>query len=223
MDVFLVPVGPARYELYCEAPIEPPPGRAVHAPATLWRRQVERFRQLLRAAEDERRLRERGEPVASRGIWRWLLRKLAESIAEQRLLWQLRGVSTARLIHPADVTETQALALAREAMQRDFEKHRRWLVIDALIVLLCLPLTVIPGPNVPSLYFTFRAIGHYFSMHGARRGLAAIAWRLDASVELTGVRQALQLDGVDRRARIDDLAAALGLDRLGAFVERAAS
>ena len=223
MDVFLVPVGQDRYELYCEVPVEP------HVPSdgaetgSWWHRQIDRFRRLVAQAEEEHRRRERGERVESRGLWRWVMRKIAELIAEQRLLWHLRGLDAARLAHPADLPQDRALALAREALRRDLEKHRRWVAVDTLIVLVCLPLTVIPGPNVPSLYFTFRAIGHFLSMRGAQRGLTGVAWRMSASIELAAIRQALQLNALDRRARVDDLAAALGLDRLGAFVDRVAS
>jgi hypothetical protein len=222
MDVFLVPVGGDRHELYCEAPVDPlAPANA--AATSWWRRYLERFRQLLAEAEEERRRHERGQPVESRGLWRWIMRKIAESIAEQRLLWHLRTLTAARLVHPADVPRDRARELARGSMQRDYEKHRRWFAINALLMVACLPLTVIPGPNLPSLYFTFRTIGHFFSMRGARRGLDVVTWEMEASTELAAIRQALQLMPADRRARVDDLAAALGLDRLGAFVERVAS
>jgi len=137
-------------------------------------------------------------------------------------LWLLRHLAAATLVHPDDLAAAQALDIARQNFRSDFEKHRRWMVIDALMMLLCLPLTVIPGPNVPLLYFTFRAVGHYFSLRGARRGGRDIEWRLSASSELTSVRAALGLDRPARRARIEQVAAALGLDQLGAFVDRIA-
>ena len=52
-------------------------------------------------------------------------------------------------------------------MRRDLGKHRRWLVIDALLLAVSVPLTLIPGPNVPALYFSFRVVGHFLSMRGA--------------------------------------------------------
>jgi hypothetical protein len=220
MEVFLVPVSQDRHELYCEVPIEPVPDQIAGAPSPWWRRQVDRFRQLLAEAEEERRRRERGQPTASGGVWRWIMRKVAEAIAEQRLLWALRHLTTATLVHPDDVPSTRVLEIARQSFRADFEKHRRWLVIDTLFMLVCLPLTIIPGPNVPSLYFTFRAVGHYFSMRGALRGRSRIEWQLAASTNLTELRQALDLEPAVRRARIEQVAAALGLDRLAAFVDR---
>src|SRR5437867_1933445 len=113
MDIFLVPVGPDRHELYCEAPIEPVAGSTRDGPSSWMRRKMDRFRQLLAEAEHERRLRERGEAEASRGVWRWVMRKIAESIAEQRLLWHLRRVESARLFHPLDVSPALGLEVAR--------------------------------------------------------------------------------------------------------------
>jgi K+-H+ exchange-related protein len=224
MDLFLVPVGQDRHELYCEAPVEPPlAGSPRGRPSGWWRRQVDRFSDLLAQAEEEGRRRDRGEPVESRGLWRWIMRKIAESIAQQRLLWHLRRVDRVHLIHPADVTASRTLELAREALRREYDKHRRWFVIDGAIMVLCLPLTVIPGPNVPSIYFTFRAIGHYLSMRGARRGTTDLLWTTEASAPLASLRQVLQLPGQDRRSQVADIGERLGLDRLSAFVDRLAS
>jgi hypothetical protein len=222
MDVFLVPVGRDRHELYCEVPIEDLAPVSDGAPASWWRRRVDRFKQLLMEAEEERRRREAGHAASGTGAWRWVMRKIAEAVAEQRLLWTLRSMSAADLRHPADLSSAAALDVTRESLRRDYEKHRRWMVIDGLLTLAFLPLTVIPGPNVPSLYFSFRALGHFFSMRGAYRGLHGVTWQPQASVELMSIRQALDLDRGARRARVDELAEPLGLERLGAFVDRVA-
>ena len=223
INVFLVPVGADRHDLYCEIPLEDltPTAEADAAAAPpWWRKRLYRFQHLLAQAEDERRRRELGETVESSGLWRWVMRKIAESVAEQRLLWILRRLSAAALVHPADQSAERALEITRTALRRDFEKHRRWLVIDTLLMVLCLPLTIIPGPNVPSLYFFFRAIGHYLAWRGARSGIGLVAWEPRASTELTEVRAALTLPPAARRQRVDALAAALGLERLGPFVDR---
>jgi hypothetical protein len=221
MDIFMVPVGHDRHELYCEAPIDHVASPAAGQSSWL-RRQVDRFRQLLAEAEEDHRRRERGEPAASGGAWRWIMRKVAEAIAEQRLLWLLRRQSSATIVHPDDIAPAKAVEIARAILRSDYEHHRRWLVIDSLLMVLCLPLTVIPGPNVPSLYFSFRSVGHYLSMTGAARGRSGIDWVLRASTELTSLRQALALARDARRTRVGQIAAALGLDRLEAFVERVA-
>jgi len=225
MNVFLVPIGADRHELYCEVPLDdltPAPDAEGVAPPSRswWRTRLDRFRHLLAEAEDERRRREGGEVVESSGIWRWVMRKIAEAIAEQRLLWTLRHQSAAALVYPSDRSAARALEIARTALQRDFEKHRRWLVVDTTLMLLCLPLTIIPGPNVPSLYFSFRAVGHYFSLRGARRGVRHVAWEPRESSELAEIRAALRLPPAARRTRVEALAIRLGLERLGAFVER---
>src|SRR5215204_6362261 len=108
MDVFVIPVASDRYELYCESgtdadeieqPVEPPES------ATGWRRWKPRvvvarlrarFSQMLQAAE-QRRHQERDEQPQG-----WLARTqermlawIAERIAEQRLLWNLRRQTAA--------------------------------------------------------------------------------------------------------------------------------
>ena len=120
MDVFLVPVAPDRYELYCEEPDEPePPAEDGAAPPGFFRRTTLWFREQL--AEAERARRHGPQPGDAR---RSLLgrararsmRWIAESIAEQRLLWQLRGKDEVLLLYPLDITEEQANKAARETI-----------------------------------------------------------------------------------------------------------
>jgi hypothetical protein len=225
MDVFLVPVSDRRHELYCEVAEPLEPGGAPAGPSTSWwRRQVDRFRTTLQEAEQERLRRERGEATDSRGIGRWIIRKIAEAIAEQRLLWHLRKTTAARLIHPVEMTGESAMALLRQLVGADYAKHRRWLVIDAVIAAITGPLFFfVPGPNVVSWYFAFRAIGHFFSMRGARQGLRGVTWEAKGSSDLTAIRQALTLAPEARREAVERLATSLGLQHLSGFIERVAA
>ena len=90
MDVYLVPVGPQRYELYCEIPDDP--DDEGEAPTGFFRRLVHRFREMIADAERERR---HGAPHGAPRGWAGRVRAktmrwVAESVAEQRLLWHLR-------------------------------------------------------------------------------------------------------------------------------------
>jgi hypothetical protein len=224
VDVFLVPVGPQRHELYCEA-VDPFAAAPADAPPTSWwRKQIDRFRATLHEAEQERVRGERGEAPERQGIGRWLIRKIAEAVAEQRLLWNLRNETAARLVHPDDMPPDAAMAELRAQLGADFAKHRRWCAIDAVITAITGPLFFfVPGPNVVSWYFLFRALGHYFAMRGAQQGMRDIVWEPAGSADLATIRQALTLDPDERRASVQRLSAALGLDHLAAFIERVAA
>ena len=224
MDVFLVPVGDGHDELYCEVAAAEPLGRqSPGVRSTWWTRQVDRFSHALAEAEEERRRQDRGGPEVKPGLWRAILRRISEAVAEQRLLWNLRGADAARLIHADDVSGDRALDVARQSLRRDLEKHRRWLAIDALLMVLCLPLMLIPGPNLPGFYFAFRVVGHYLALRGARQGLDVVAWDVASEPQLTALRGVLGLGADERARRLDEIGAALGLDRLAAFVERVAA
>jgi hypothetical protein len=223
MDVFLVPVGTERYEPYCEVDDDDDddgPAEGGAAKSSWWKRRVARFRELIREAEAERDRRAQGHPAETHGLWSYIVGKIAEAVAEQRLLWTLQKETAIRLNFPDELDGDRALVIARQSVRSDFEKHRRWLVIDTLILLLFLPLTVIPGPNFPALFFTFRAIGHFFSMRGAKRGLDRATWTPVLCRPLSAVRDALALEGAARRARLADVARELSLERLPGFVER---
>ena len=242
MDVFLVPVGPDAYELYCEhvdepdAHLEPdadegePPAgffaRLTHRlnPVRLFGRLKARFHLMLLEAERDRR---RGAVVAHDAGWvtrvnRRTMRWVAESIAEQRLLWNLRRHETATLLFPDDMPSEAADAVMRRQLGRDFEKHRFWLAIDSVLMVLSGLLILVPGPNLIGYYFAFRVVGHFFSVRGAARGLNAVAWTSEASPALTELRDALLLDPAGRLRQAEEIASRLRLDHLATFFQRTA-
>jgi hypothetical protein len=221
MKVFLVPVGSERYDLYCEATGDAEPPDDPAGGSSWWRRQVTRFRRTLAEAEAERHQRERAPGTERRGLWRTAVGKLAETVAEQRLLWRLRRQDAATLVHPL-MPGPAALELARRQLTADRDKHRRWCAIDAGIAAVTAPIALLPGPNVFAYYFMFRALGHYYSLRGAARGLGGVEWTTEASPHLTALGAALSLDPGARQQRIEEISTALGLDRLAAFVNRVA-
>jgi hypothetical protein len=228
MTVFLVPMGSARYQLYVEIPpdadVEGSPAEPHHQ--GWFGRQVQRFKAMMAEAEQERLRRERGDEDRDGGLgrraWRFVLRKIAEFVAEQRLLWHLRHQNAAEVQHPDRMSRQDALAEVRAEFTRDVSRHRRWTIIDGSIAAVTGPLFfLVPGPNILSWYFTFRAIGHLFAWRGAQKGLTSVAWSTRPSPPLSEIDSALGLPTHDRRLRLLEIGETLGLQHLAAFVERA--
>lgn len=218
MDVYLVPSGLAAHELYCETATAVTDGEPA-APASLWQRMSSIFHRVL--AEGERvREAPHDSPASHSRLRRFITRKLAEAVAEQRLLWNLRHETVVRLFHPDDMPSPAALDETRKLVGADRDKHRRWAVIDGLLIVVSAPLALLPGPNVFAYYFIFRTVGHVLSMRGAQQGLSVIRWEPQPSAPLTDLRQAIALDPDSRCPRIDAIGTALGLDRLAPFVEK---
>jgi hypothetical protein len=222
MDVFLVPVAQQRYELYCEVPDEPE-APETEPPRGFFRRMMHRFRETIAEAERDRRLGRRQTPNswASRMKAR-LLRWVAESIAEQRLLWHLRRQQQGTLFYPDDTPEANAVETLRTQLRRDFDKHRKWLAIDSVGFLASGLLMLVPGPNVLAYYFAFRMVGHFLSLRGARQGLSGVTWVYQPSAPLTELRRALDLRPEARDPQVRDIAHRLRLEHLATFFERAA-
>ena len=224
MDVYLVPVGQQRYELYCEVPDEPDQAPA-DEPRGFVRRLLDRFRETIAAAERERHHGpQHGAPQGWIGRMRAKgMRWVAEAIAEQKLLWHLRKQDAACLHFPDDIAEHQAVAILRDQLGRDLKKHRTWLAIDSVLMLVFgVVLFASPGPNVVGYYFAFRVVGHYLSVRGARRGLDGVAWRNEPSEPLSELRRVLALDPDQREPRVHAVAAMLRLEHLVTFFERSA-
>jgi hypothetical protein len=223
MQVFLIPVGPDRYEPYCEvddAAIAPGDAPAARGFVKQW---WSRFQEMLHAAERAERERDMADGNRSFGgrLSDKLLGWVAEKVAEQRLLWHLRTQESATLVHPSDLDPTRAQAILRAQLQRDADRHRRWLFIDGALTAVTGPLFFfVPGPNLIAYYFAFRTVGHLLSYRGARHGLDRVQWSDRPSAELTQLRRVGSLPPAQRETQVRAVAAALRLERLAVFLER---
>ncbi|MDA1307542.1 MAG: hypothetical protein O2917_09805 [Acidobacteria bacterium] len=231
MKVYLVPVQPAgrkgtpEFAMYCEPGPEAVDPEVVGEDMPkrgLFARLARSFRDALAEGEAERRRQEAGQPDTAGGgkFSRLLKKKLADSVAEHRLLWALRHQTSAQLVHPDVVSADRVLAWARGEFKRDFNKHLFWCVVDGVLVAASAVIAPIPGPNLIAYYLIFRLVSHYLSLVGARRGLRADLWTTEPSRALTTIGAALTLAPADRDAKVDEAARALGLERLTTFVSR---
>jgi hypothetical protein len=224
MDVYVIPVAPDRYELYCEhegaeADVigdEPPKGRFAKLYAS--------FKETLARVEQERLS---GEPRVHDKPRSWTERLkdrslcwVAEKIAEQRLLWRLRNESELVLHYPDDIQAEAAITNARAELQREADRHMKWVVIDGLLFVGSGVFFFVPGPNLIAYYFGFRLVGHYLSQRGAKHGLTEVRWQSCACPPLSRLRRVLALEPHDREREVHEVASALHLPHLAKFFER---
>lgn len=226
MEVYLVPIGRGRHALYCEPgddprPVADGPHRGV------WRRLSDSFSAVIATVEREHGAQAPGRAAdAAAGWWPRLrarvLAWVAEKIAEQRLLWRLRGKAQVSAKVPDGLDAEHALAAIRGNLSAEFDRHRLWMAVDAVGGLLSAALMFIPGPNVIGYYFAFRIVGHFLSLRGARHGLTAVRWNLEPSPLLAELSGADSLPADEREARVQRVAERLGLPRFPRFYRRTA-
>jgi hypothetical protein len=215
--VFLVPLGGQRYELYCErhhtGPDEEPAGGGWFAGLR------QKFSTMLKQAEE-------GEEAAppSAGLLARLQARMmawvAERVAEQRLLWNLRGRDAAIVTHPDDLPFEQVLEIVRQSLRADHRRHMRWLIVDTVLFIGSGIFFFIPGPNVIAYFFAFRLVGHWLSMRGAAQGRDKVSWTGRPSSAMTALRAAVARPAHERTRAIEPLARELGLLKLAVFVDR---
>ena len=228
VDVYLVPIGPTLYELYCES-VEAGQTDAEADDVAGRGGWYARFRQMMAEAQEARRTRRLSTLPADPSERRsWLIRLrnviigwVAEAIVDWRMLWHLRGRSTVTLLHPDDLEPDDAVAVARAGLQRDADRHVRRLVGSSIAAAILGPLLFfVPGPNLIAYYFVFLAVGHLLAWRGARHGLTGVRWRPAPSAPLTELRGILKDDPERRATHLRDISERLKLDHLAPFVER---
>jgi hypothetical protein len=226
MDVYLVPVGPERYELYCESADEAPVEQQAASGGRL-RWFQERFGQVLAAVEREyerewvrRSQRRHHHDAFFRRLRARVIRWVAERVAEQRLLWRLRGQVEVRAYYPSNLRDDGALRVIRNSLSTDSDRHSRWLVFDGVCLLLSGLLAPFPGPNMLAYYFTFRVVGHFLAIRGARQGLRTVVWRLQPSAALGRLCDLRAVPPAERLEHVRGIERELGLTRLARFFER---
>jgi hypothetical protein len=216
MNVLLLQIGHQRWEIYTEPPeeelAEPSPEagrfrRWAHTAATHWRALVDRAR----CNEGETWFaRQRDQMVV----------RLAETIANERMLWALGKAESATLLYPSSLSPESAHATRDRVLANCRRHHGWWLAIDGVLFVVSGLLALVPGPNAIAYYLAFRLIGHWQSWTGARRASRDVQWALvpdDGLAELAALA-AMSRDA--RRARVDAIARRLHLHRLTAFFER---
>jgi hypothetical protein len=219
MNVYLLPIGRQRFDIYSEPAEEthvPPASDAgwirrwIHAGAVQWHALVDTAR---------------GGASTGR-IARWrdqIVCHLAESIAEQRTLWALAREAGATLLFPATMKPAAARASLDRVLMSARRHHGFWLIVDVPLFIGSAVLTPIPGPNVIAYYFAFRAVGHLLSWRGARQGLLRTVWYLEADRHLAELASLVETPHAQREARVHAIAEQLNLRRLSAFFQRVAA
>ncbi len=224
MDVYVIPLGADRYELFCErSSVSPTGGDAVDPQADGW---VGRLRQRFTYMVNEAERPDDGLGASRGGTWDRLQHRLlawvAERVAEQRLLWNLRRETSVHLVHPHDVSEEKARTLVNRMLRRDHDRHRVWFLVHGVLLVVSGVLAIVPGPNLIAYYFAFRFVGHWLSMRGASQGLHRVAWNADANVRLSDLRRIVHDSAGARETALRALGDDLALPSLAAFVERLA-
>lgn len=217
-SVYLVPLGPDRYELYTEPSDERTP--APEASDGYFKRTLHRMSERWQeAVETARRSQAAGRWARFRD---WAVCRASETIAEQRTLWSLRNVTTARLSYPSDLADDEATGVRTRLLSDARRHHGMWLIIDGLLFIASGALMLVPGPNVLAYYFGLRLAGHYLSWRGARHGMDQTTWETHAEPALAELRTLAAAPRESRSPRVQAIATGLNLPRLAAFFDRVA-
>ena len=223
-SVYLVPIGSGRFELYTEPPDDSAPDARSHPDTGFLQRTIQRLRQRWRdavqaATDDAHGATTSGRLSRARD---WTVRRMAQSIADQRTLWSLRGVTGAVMYFPSNLSAASAVAARDTLLSRARRHHRIRLLGNLVGVALTAVLMVLPGPNLIGYYFLFGAASHFLSWRGAKQARESTVWHASPDAALTELGALAGVPCEQRADRVAALAAVLGLPRLAIFFDRVA-
>jgi hypothetical protein len=220
--VYLVPIGGKRFELYTEP--EDSTADDPRQPPGFWHRTLhqlhERWRHAVHTARAESAGASSGRIARARD---WVVRSIDESIAEQRTLWSLRGMTSAAFVYPDDLTESSAAETRGQLLAHARRHHGWWLLVNLAGAFATAVLVLLPGPNVIGYYFLFRVVAHFLSWSGARHALVRAAWRGRPEPTLTELAALAAVPSGERAPRVEMIAAGLHLPRFAEFFDRVAT
>lgn len=220
MTVYLVPGARGRHELYSETAVADPAKPADAQPQGRVGRWMQAARREWQTLVEQA---QHGNAEGAFGRWRdRIVCSLAESIAEQRTLWALRGLTAADLFVPVSLDGDRGRHVLMLELGHARRHHLQWLVIDGLIFIASGALAIVPGPNVLAYYFLFRVVGHLQSWRGARQAMDRVAWSIHADASLDELAALVDAPREARAPRVEAIAERLQLTHLAAFFDRIA-
>lgn len=121
---------------------------------------------------------------------------------QEKLCSQLRHASELEIYYPASWTKVKAGDRFRKFLRYRLRKHSGWLCVDALLALLGVGMTLLPGPNVFFLYPAIRSLSHYLARKGVLHalGLNSISFRAEPRIDAVQ-NQPVSLSGIDETLR----------------------
>jgi phosphatidylglycerophosphate synthase len=144
-------------------------------------------------------------------LWQWLQQFVW---TDEPLLLRLRTVDSLAIFYPAEMSEAEAAAAWSAYLASRWRRHLLWALLNLLVLPPSVLLTPLPGPNVISYWFVYRAICHLLIVAGARRALRGrltTEFQPLADLNTTGALDVAQAAQVEER---------LGLKGLSAYLER---
>jgi hypothetical protein len=220
VNVYLIALGPGRYEPYYEhedadETVEAGEGQGLFA------RLSARFSAIIRDAERQRHEHTHAAPRSRMArLQRRMMGWVAERVAEQRLLWRLRSEEAAVLHLPEGMDPDEGLRVFHTGLQKDGDRHRLLATVHGLGLLASAPFVVIPGTeSLRLLLHLHRGRPLPVVSRGATR---SVPGALDGSVVGRCSANWLTRSGTGpgRFARIHAAADRLRLPHLARFVER---
>jgi hypothetical protein len=131
---------------------------------------------------------------AERGLLLWikkLIGYLSSKIdADEALMKALHKADIVEVLYPAMCKEKWVRRLFRRFIRRQTRHHRRWLIVNLLLLPVTGAMMIVPGPNVFFGWNAYRFISHYLAHEGGkrvRRGISEVRFVEDELCPLSVV------------------------------------
>jgi len=117
--------------------------------------------------------------------------------------------------YPSNLSEKKANEIFDRLIAAQVKKHKRWLIVNGVLLPVSVLFSIVPGPNLLLAYLSWRTLAHYQSKKGGEKAISEL------SISLTPENQLYSLDKIvnkrfslNRKKKIRRTGEALGIESL---------
>ncbi|NIS38575.1 hypothetical protein GWN91_05380, partial [Candidatus Saccharibacteria bacterium] len=133
----------------------------------------------------------------------------------ERILKGIRRVKRIYVFYPAHLSEEEAQDFYDEIVETQIKKHKRWLIVDGVLLPFSAIFTLVPGPNVLLIYLAWRTLAHYQTKKGGEKAADDLKVSFHKEPQLDKLESLIDKSFVlNRNGRIKRIGERLGIEDL---------
>ena len=133
----------------------------------------------------------------------------------EKLLKEMTAISRINVYYPANLSEENTRNIYQDIIQSQIKQHKRWLIVDGVLLPISVIFSLVPGPNVLMVYLAWRTLAHYKTKKGGESAISDLEICFVKEPELKKLFEIVNRRFViNRSAKIREIRENLGIENV---------